>query len=228
MIASDETIKLSDRVSPNTSARSAGNEVRSTTSLVLKRLLDLIGSALLIAVLLPVYLLLSLLVIADDGTPVIHRRRVVGRKGEFDAFKFRTMRRDADAILEANPELRKEFEQNFKLKNDPRVTRVGRVLRKLSLDELPQLFNVLLGQMSLVGPRMVTAPELLKYGNYRDLILTVKPGLTGYWQINGRQEVSYEERVKMDVHYIEHWSLGLDVKILVLTPFKVLRREGAY
>jgi len=197
-------------------------------SLLLKRLIDLAGSAVLILLLSPLFLLLALLVFLDDGWPVIYRRRVVGRHGEFDAFKIRTMRRNADAILNANPALKAEFERNFKLKNDPRITRVGSVLRKLSLDELPQLFNILMGQMSFVGPRMIVAKELEKYGDYRDLVLSVKPGLTGYWQINGRQEVSYEERVKMDIHYIENWSLGLDLQILFRTPFKVLRREGAY
>lgn len=199
-----------------------------TLSHFLKRCIDLAGSVFLILVLSPLFALLAILVLLDDGRPVIYRRRVVGREGSFDAFKFRTMRRDADAILRANPALRAEFEQNFKLKNDPRITRTGSLLRKLSLDELPQLFNILAGQMSFVGPRMITSAELEKYGPHKELLLTVKPGLTGYWQINGRQEVSYEERVRMDVHYIQHWSLALDLKILLYTPFKVLRREGAY
>lgn len=199
-----------------------------TLSLFLKRCIDAAGSAFLILLLSPLFALLAILVVLDDGRPVIYRRRVVGREGAFDAFKFRSMRRDADAILQANPALRAEFEQNFKLKNDPRITRVGSLLRKMSLDELPQLFNILVGQMSFVGPRMITSAELEKYGPHKALLLTVKPGLTGYWQINGRQEVSYEERVRMDVHYIQHWSLALDLKILMYTPFKVLRREGAY
>lgn len=199
-----------------------------TLSHFLKRCMDAAGSAFLILVLSPLFALLAILVLLDDGRPVFYRRRVVGREGSFDAFKFRTMRRDADAILQANPALRAEFEQNFKLKNDPRITRTGSQLRKLSLDELPQLFNILAGQMSFVGPRMITSAELEKYGPHKALLLTVKPGLTGYWQINGRQEVSYEERVRMDVHYIQHWSLALDLKILMYTPFKVLRREGAY
>src|SRR5207253_2237702 len=140
------------------------------------------------------------------------RRRVVGPKGAFDAFKFRTMRPDADIVLQNDPDLWNAFRKNFKLKSDPRMTRIGSVLRQYSLDELPQLFNVLLGQMSLVGPRMITAPELEKYGSYQDLLLTVKPGLTGYWQVYGRQEVSYAERVRMDVEYISNWTAGLDIK----------------
>lgn len=194
----------------------------------IKRCADIVGSAVLLVLLWPLLLLLALIVLMDDGWPVIYRRRVVGASGTFDAFKFRTMRRDAEAILRANPSLRAEFERNFKLKVDPRVTRSGAVLRKFSLDELPQLVNVLRGQMSLVGPRMVTMPELEKYGDSKLLLLSVKPGLTGYWQVSGRQEVDYDERVRMDLRYIQNWSLGLDLQILIKTPLKVLKREGAY
>lgn len=193
-----------------------------------KRFVDLLGSALLLVFLSPLLLLLAAIVLFEEGWPVIYRRRVVGRNGGFDAFKFRTMRRDADAILDADPRLRLEFERNFKLKADPRITRSGVFLRKLSLDELPQLVNILRGQMSFVGPRMITAPELEKYGAHKSVLLRVKPGLTGYWQVNGRQEVDYEERVRMDVYYIQNWSLGLDMEILLRTPLKVLKREGAY
>jgi lipopolysaccharide/colanic/teichoic acid biosynthesis glycosyltransferase len=138
------------------------------------------------------------------------------------------MRVDADLWIAEHRELLPEYQESFKLKNDPRITRLGQILRKYSLDELPQLFNVLKGQMSLVGPRMVSPPELEKYGPYQALLLTVKPGMTGYWQVSGRQEVSYEERVKMDVYYIQNWSFWFDCKILCLTVWKVLKREGAY
>jgi lipopolysaccharide/colanic/teichoic acid biosynthesis glycosyltransferase len=195
---------------------------------LVKRCIDLLGAGILIVALLPVFIVIGLLVVLDDGWPVIYRRRVLGTTGEFDAFKFRTMVRDADSILAANPALKAEFERNFKLKDDPRITRVGAFLRKLSLDELPQLFNVLRGQMSLVGPRMITAAELHKYGPYKQLLLSVKPGLTGYWQVRGRQNVSYEERVRMDLHYLGTWSLNLDIKILFETPVKALKREGAF
>ncbi|HLQ52054.1 MAG TPA: sugar transferase, partial [Terriglobales bacterium] len=132
----------------------------SRLQLFLKRCVDLLGAAVLILLLSPVFVVLGMLVMFEDGLPIIYRRRVIGITGQFDAFKFRSMRRDADSILASNPALKAEFERNFKLKNDPRVTRVGAFLRKLSLDELPQLFNVLRGEMSLVGPRMITAPEL--------------------------------------------------------------------
>jgi len=174
------------------------------------------------------FLIVAIVVKLSDGGPIIHRRRVIGTNGEFDAYKFRTMRPDADQVLANNRQLREQFERNFKLQNDPRITRVGAILRKYSVDELPQLFNVTCGQMSLVGPRMITAPELVKYGDFQDMLRTVKPGITGYWQGNGRQQVSFGERVEMDMFYIENWSFFLDLKILMQTPWKVFKGQGAY
>ena len=194
----------------------------------LKRALDVAGSALLLILTAPVIATLALLVKVQDGGPVIHRRRVVGPEGDFDAFKLRSMRVDADEILRRDPALRREFEVNFKLKDDPRVTPVGAFMRRTSLDELPQLWNVLKGEMSLVGPRMITPAELQKYGEAGWIFGCVKPGLTGYWQIQGRQEVAYENRVAMDLFYVQNWSLALDLKILVKTPLRVLRGAGAY
>ena len=212
--------------------RSAASVLVSTPKLsfprVLKRCLDFFGAAALLTLLLPALVVIAIFVLLEDGRPVIYRRRVVGPRGDFDAYKFRSMRRDADSILASDPALRAEFEHNFKLRDDPRVTKTGAFLRKHSLDELPQLVNVLRGQMSLVGPRMITAPELHKYGTHQQLLLSVKPGITGYWQVHGRQNVTYEERVNMDLYYIENWNLGLDLQILVETPLKVLRREGAF
>ncbi len=193
-----------------------------------KYCLDWLAASILILFLSPLFVAIGFVIALESGWPIIYRRRVVSSAGEFDAFKFRTMRRDADCVLETNPSLKAEFERNFKLKDDPRVTKVGAVLRKMSLDELPQLFNVLRGQMSLVGPRMITAPEVAKYGRHAALLLSVRPGLTGYWQIHGRQNVPYEERVAMDIHYIQQWSLVQDLKILAETPLKVLKREGAF
>ncbi len=201
---------------------------RNKWQLRAKRIMDLVGSILLIVLLSPVFAAVSLLVLILEGTPIIFRRRCVGPSGEFNAFKFRTMRRDADHLLVRDEKLRGAFYQNFKLKSDPRVTRLGVVLRKFSLDELPQLFNVLRGEMSLVGPRMITAPELQKYGEHQGLLLTVRPGITGYWQVHGRQEVSYEERVRMDVQYIQNWSMRGDLKLLCQTPARVIRGKGAY
>jgi lipopolysaccharide/colanic/teichoic acid biosynthesis glycosyltransferase len=194
----------------------------------LKRCVDVVGSVALLVLLLPVFVVVSFLVFCDDGIPIIYRRRVVGLTGNFDALKFRTMVRDADAILASTPGLKAEFERNFKLKHDPRVTRVGAILRKYSLDELPQLLNVLRGQMSLVGPRMITEAELAKYGAQKHIMHSVKPGMTGYWQVRGRQNVSYEERVALDAYYVTRWSLGMDLRILAETPRKVFKKVGAF
>jgi lipopolysaccharide/colanic/teichoic acid biosynthesis glycosyltransferase len=194
----------------------------------LKRAMDVAGATFLLILTAPVIATLALLVKLQDGGPVIHRRRVVGPEGEFDAFKLRSMRVDADEILRRDPALRREFEVNFKLKDDPRVTAVGTFMRRTSLDELPQLWNVLTGEMSLVGPRMITPAELKKFGEAGWIFRCVKPGLTGYWQIQGRQEISYENRVAMDLFYVQNWTLALDLKILVKTPLRVLRGAGAY
>jgi len=190
--------------------------------------LDFFVAGVLLLLFSPLLCLVALLVRLQDGGTAIYKRRVLGSKGEFFAYKFRTMRMDADQVLAADPHLRLMFERSFKLENDPRVTKLGAFLRKYSLDELPQLINVLKGEMSLVGPRMFTAAELGKYGTLREVMLRVKPGMTGYWQVNGRQEVSYEERIRMDVHYIRSWNLLLDLYILCKTPFKVIKGEGAY
>lgn len=188
----------------------------------------MVGATILLLLLSPLLLFIALLIALTDGFPIIYLRRVVGVEGEFNAYKFRTMCRNADAVLQSSPGLQEAFTQNFKLQSDPRITTVGAWLRKYSLDELPQLMNVLKGQMSLVGPRMITAPELSKYGEYQDLLMTVQPGLTGYWQTSGRQDVSYEERVRMDVYYISRWNLALDVSILLKTPWAVIKGKGAY
>jgi lipopolysaccharide/colanic/teichoic acid biosynthesis glycosyltransferase len=193
----------------------------------MKRGLDVLGSLVLMITALPLFVFAALAILVTSGRPILYRRQVLGLAGQFDAFKFRTMKPDADRILAADPMLNAEFVRNFKLKCDPRITRVGAFLRKKSLDELPQLFNVLRGEMSLVGPRMITAQELSKYGAHGEVLLSVKPGLTGYWQVNGRQNVSYEERVAMDVRYIREWSLAMDLKILAQTPLRVLKGEGA-
>jgi lipopolysaccharide/colanic/teichoic acid biosynthesis glycosyltransferase len=177
----------------------------------------------------PLLLLIAVAVRVTTGSPVIYRRRVIGRGGvEFDAFKFRTMVNGAERVLEQDERLRKAFTVNWKLFSDPRVTRTGRVLRKYSLDELPQLFNVLRGEMSLIGPRMISPPELGQYGSLADRLLAVRPGLTGLWQVSGRQRVSYQRRVELDMEYIERCSLRLDLSILLKTIPVVLKAHGAF
>ncbi len=177
----------------------------------------------------PVLLLLALAVRLDSPGPILYRRRVMGTNGtQFNAFKFRTMHVNGQEILENYPELKAELDQLHKLKDDPRVTRVGGILRKFSLDELPQLFNVLFGQMSLVGPRMISPPEMAQYGQWGMNLLTVKPGITGLWQVSGRSDISYEERVRLDMYYIRNWTIWSDLYLLLATLPVVLKKKGAY
>jgi lipopolysaccharide/colanic/teichoic acid biosynthesis glycosyltransferase len=177
----------------------------------------------------PVMALVAVAVRCSGAGPLIHRRRVLGRHGaEFFAFKFRTMVADADERLQGDPRLKRAFEVSYKLQQDPRVTRVGGLLRRCSLDELPQLFNVLRGEMALVGPRMISPQELAKYGADGSRLLSVKPGLTGLWQVSGRHQMSYDERVRLDMQYIERWSLWLDLQIFLRTIPAVLNSDGAY
>jgi len=227
MIADGAKLLTSAAEHPQTQTDQARCPIRPWQRTI-KYTLDVFGSFLLLVLLSPLIVLAALSIKIHDGGPVIYRRRVVGLKGEFDAFKLRTMCVNADDVLQQTPHLRTEFEQNFKLKSDPRITLVGRILRKFSIDELPQLFNVLKGQMSLVGPRMVNPAELEKFEASRWIFAQMKPGMTGYWQVYGRQEVSYSKRVNMETFYVENWSLLLDLKILLRTPFTVLRGTGAY
>jgi lipopolysaccharide/colanic/teichoic acid biosynthesis glycosyltransferase len=201
--------------------------VRPAWATTLKRAIDVVCACLGMLTLAPLLALVAVLIKLQDGGPVFHRRRVVGPRGSFDAFKFRSMRPDADEILRADRNLQEQFQKNFKIENDHRITPLGGLLRKYSLDELPQLWNVLLGQMSLVGPRMITAAELQKYGDYQPILLSVQPGLTGYWQVNGRQSIDYARRVQMDIYYIENWTLMFDLRILLQTPRAVLKATGA-
>jgi exopolysaccharide biosynthesis polyprenyl glycosylphosphotransferase len=195
----------------------------------LKSALDYVGAAVGSILLLPFLPLIALLIKLDSPGPALHRRRVLGAGGQtFEALKFRTMRVDADEYLEQHPELAEELQRNGKLKNDPRVTRLGKLLRKASIDELPQLLNVLKGQMSLVGPRMISPPEWVQFGNWKHNLLTVRPGITGLWQVSGRSELSYEERVRLDMHYIRNYTIWLDIRVLFNTFGAVLRGSGAY
>lgn len=193
---------------------------------ILKRSIDLAGALVLLVLCWPLVLILALRIKLHDGGPALFRRCVVGPRGEFDAFKLRTMRVDADKILRHDALLRRRFEVNFKLKDDPRITSVGARLRRSGLDELPQLWNVLKSEMSLVGPRMITPIELKKYGDAARIFVEMKPGLTGYWQTSGDQDAGYGRRIEMDLFYVENWSLWFDLKILIKTPARVWRGSG--
>ena len=206
------------------------------TYLAAKRLLDVVGALCGLVLFAPLMVGVACVISFRMGKPLFHRRRVLEKQAlrpgknnprTFDAFKFRTMIANADAVLQADTPLRTRYEKEWKLTEDPRVTPLGHTLRKWSMDEMPQLINVLRGQMSLVGPRMISPPELVMYGADAAALLSVKPGLTGLWQINGRTDVSYAERVRMDKWYIENRSFWLDVKILLKTVRTVASRKGA-
>ena len=196
---------------------------------VAKRCLDVAVSAALLIILTPLLIPIALAIRIDSRGPVFYRRRVVGRGGKsFRAFKLRTMVENGDPQIAQNKRLLDEFNSNHKLEVDPRVTRVGKALRKTSTDELPQLINVLRGEMSLVGPRMISFPELEKFGEWQERILQVKPGITGLWQVRGRSDLDYEERVRLNVYYVTHRSLALDLWILAKTIPVVISGRGAY
>ena len=194
-----------------------------------KRSLDIAVSAFLLCGGLPVLAALALGVKLSSPGPVLFRQRRLGRGGRlFWCYKFRSMVPDAEQQLQSRKEMRERFSETFKIRDDPRITPFGALLRRTSLDELPQLWNVLRGDMTLIGPRPIVEPELAKYGGSAVRLLTVKPGLGGIWQVGGRSDTTYAQRVAMDMQYIESRSLALDVKLLALTVWTVLRGRGAY
>ena len=209
---------------------------------ILKRAFDVSGSVVGLILLSPVFAVIAVIISLRDPGPVFYRHRRLSRIGkELFMFKFRSMSqkfstnpkfkgKSPEEVFEilGRPELAKEFKIAQKVQDDPRISQVGRFLRSSSLDELPQLLNVLKGDMSLVGPRPVVPVELERYGDYGASFLALKPGITGLWQISGRNDISYDERVKLDIYYVEHWSLWLDMKILFKTVLVILGRKGAY
>lgn len=208
------------------------NNLSRRTYRWVKRAFDLLGASLLLLLLSPLFLVLSAL-IRKTGTTALYDHPRIGQNGRsFKCLKFRSMRPDADKVLkellENDPAARSEWDKNFKLKNDPRVTRVGHFLRKTSLDELPQLINVIKGEMSLVGPRPIVQAELARYGAQAGLYLQVTPGITGLWQISGRNDTTYAGRVALDSWYVQNWSLWYDIAILFKTVHVVFNRQGAY
>ncbi len=198
-------------------------------TLRIKRLIDVSVAAVLLSLCLPLLLVLGAIVRIDSPGPALYRRRVLGRGGRaFDALKLRTMHCDGDARLAARPDLLEQLQRDHKLTDDPRVTRCGHWLRRASLDELPQLWNVLRGDMSLVGPRMISPPEIERYGAHADALLAVQPGLTGLWQVSGRSDLPPTERVRLDLTYVAQRSLALDMQLLWRTIPAVLRGRGAH
>lgn len=200
-----------------------------------KRLFDIVFSLLVLVLFSPIYLILALLIAFSSEGPIFYIQERVGRNYKpFNCIKFRTMVSNADEVLvqlmEREPSLRQEFETTFKLKKDPRITKIGRFLRITSLDEFPQFWNVLKGDMSVVGPRPLVAEELPKYGSYIDQILTIRPGITGLWQVSGRNDIPYPRRVQIDLHYVKFRNFWIDLWIIVKTIGIVLipKNNGAY
>ena len=208
-------------------------EISKKLTLATKRLIDICGALVGIAILLPLTVVVAIInFVNKENGPLFYSQKRIGKNGKyFKMYKFRSMVVGADEILkkllEENEDLRKEFEETRKLQDDPRITKVGRFLRKTSLDEFPQFINVLKGEMSLVGPRAVIDGEIEKFGEHKEEVLSVKPGITGYWAANGRSNTSYDERVEMETYYANNISILLDIQILFKTVISVIKKEGA-
>ena len=194
-----------------------------------KRVFDIIFSFIALILLSPVFLILAVIIKITSEGPVFFIHKRVGKNGRtIGIFKFRSMVINAEEqIKNFTPEQKAEFEKNFKLKNDPRITKVGNFLRKTSLDELPQLINVLKGDISIVGPRPITKAEVKLYGNYGNMMLSIKPGLTGFWAANGRSNTTYKRRRAMEIYYVKNRSVMFDLKIIAQTVLSVFKGEGA-
>jgi len=230
------SFKISDAVAaPHTEARHqrSGYPAAGTAKKALKRLVDIAAALVGLILMAPLGILVAAMIYATEGGPIFFGHERVGRHGRrFKCYKFRTMVRDSEAVLQAhlknNPLARAEWEARRKLRNDPRVSRLGEILRKSSVDELPQLFNILRGDMSLVGPRPIVQDELQYYGENARFYLSVRPGLTGLWQTSGRSDTSYSQRVMLDTEYALTYNFWLDARIVLKTAEVVLTREGSY
>ena len=196
---------------------------------IIKRLFDFFVSLICIIILLPLFLIVSLVVFIGDPGKIFYGQERVGKGGKhLKVWKFRSMYKNADAMIDKlTPEQWKQYHTEFKIDNDPRITKVGKFLRKTSIDELPQLFNILNGEMSFVGPRPVIESELEWYGENKDKFLSVTPGLTGWWASHGRSNIKYPERCQYELYYVDNASISLDIRILIKTIFSVSNRSGA-
>ena len=207
--------------------------IKDVITIFLKRIIDICGALVGIAILIPLTAIVWIVnFISGDRGPLFYSQERIGRFGKhFKMYKFRSMVVNAEEklqkMLEEDEKLRKEFEATRKLKHDPRITKIGNFLRKTSLDEFPQFVNVLKGEMSLVGPRAVIDGEIELFGENKQVVLSVKPGVTGYWASHGRSGTSYEERVEMESYYAKNISIGLDIEILFKTVWSVIKKEGA-
>ena len=211
-------------------ANDIGEVTRGTTFyLIVKRTIDILGALIGLVLLSPIFLIVAIAIKLDSKGPIIfgHTRKGLHGK-DIKVYKFRTMYENSQEIFNNfTKEQKEEFYKNFKLENDPRVTKIGDFLRRTSIDELPHLINILNGSMSIVGPRPIVQKEIDLYGDYANKLFSVVPGLTGYWQANGRSDTTYEERIKMDMYYIDNRGFWLDFKIIIKTFGSVLKGEGA-
>ena len=196
---------------------------------LVKRMIDVVLSLFGLVLISPFVVIIAIYIKIDSKGPVFFKHQRIGKNGKpFSMYKFRTMKDGAEAMInDFTPEQLEEWNENFKLKDDPRITRIGKFLRKTSLDELPQLINILRGDMSIVGPRPIIEVELEEYGNDKDEFLSIRPGLTGWWASNGRSEISYPERCEYELYYVRNESFWLDVKVMFLSVFSVFLRKGA-
>lgn len=198
---------------------------------IIKRIFDVLISGISLILLSPLFLIIALSIKLNSKGKVFYKHKRIGKNGEYIyLYKFRSMYSDSKERLEEmlkDPKIKKEWEENFKLSNDPRITKIGAFLRKASLDELPQLLNILRGDMSTVGPRPIIDDEIKKYGINKDKLLSVTPGLTGWWACNGRSCTSYDDRMKLELYYVDNKSIKLDIKIIIKTFISVIKRNGA-
>lgn len=195
----------------------------------IKRVIDVILASVALILLSPLFVIIAIAIKIDSKGPVFFAHKRIGKNGKIiKLYKFRSMVINAEELIKSfTPEQMREYKENYKLTNDPRITKVGKFLRKTSLDELPQLINIINGDLSIIGPRPVVADELEKYGVNKDKFLSVTPGLTGYWAANGRSNTTYEQRMKMELYYIDNLSLKMDIKVFFKTILSVVKKEGA-
>ncbi len=195
----------------------------------IKRVIDVILASVALILLSPLFAIIAIAIKIDSKGPVFFAHKRIGKNGKIiKLYKFRSMVINAEELIKSfTPEQMKEYKENYKLTNDPRITKVGKFLRKTSLDELPQLINIINGDLSIIGPRPVVADELEKYGVNKDKFLSVTPGLTGYWAANGRSNTTYEQRKEMELYYIDNLSLKMDIKVFFKTILSVVKKEGA-
>ncbi len=234
-LAREEVVDVVDNVIPNIHAlenTEVSNEnilKRQSPYRYIKRFMDVILATIALVVLSPIFLIIAIAIKIESKGPVFFKHTRIGKNGKIiKLYKFRSMVINAEELIKSfTPEQMKEYKENYKLTNDPRITKIGKFLRKTSLDELPQLLNIIKGDLSIIGPRPVVTDELEKYGANTKKFLSVTPGLTGYWAANGRSCTTYEQRMQMELYYIDNLSLKMDIKVFFKTIEAVIKREGA-